>query len=256
MKISQVGIQLYTLRDYLQTPQEIAKTLQKVRRIGYEVVQISGMGPIDEKELGKMLKGEGLICVATHEPGAKILDEPQAIVERLNRLNCKYTAYPYPAGIDLTNRKSVQDLAAGLNTAGKVLQEAGMTLTYHNHSMEFQRIDGELVLDLIYNHTDPRYLQGEIDIFWVQHGGGNPVAWCEKLQGRLPLLHLKDYVIRDGNVPTYAEIGFGNLDWKAIISAAEKSGCQWFFVEQDTCPGSPFDSIQMSYDYIREHLCT
>ena len=111
------------------------------------------------------------------------------------------------------------------------------------------------MLDLLYAQTDARYLQAEIDTYWVQYGGGDPVAWCEKLAGRLPLLHLKDYMFTPAAKPAFAEIGSGNLDWKRIIAAAEKSGCQWFIVEQDTCPGDPFDSVAKSYRYIAEHLC-
>ena len=68
-------------------------------------------------------------------------------------------------------------------------------------------------------------------------------------------MHLKDYAFTTSDKPTFAEIGAGNLDWKRIIAAAEKSGCRWFIVEQDTCPGDPFDSVAQSYRYISEHLC-
>jgi sugar phosphate isomerase/epimerase len=90
----------------------------------------------------------------------------------------------------------------------------------------------------------------------VQHGGGDPVAWCKKLKGRLPLLHMKDYTVNAANQVTFAEIGHGNLNWKKIVAAAEKSGCQWFIVEQDTCPGDPFESLRQSFDYIRDKLCS
>jgi len=254
MKISQVGAQLYTLRDHLKTPADIAKTLKKVRQIGYQAVQVSGMGPIAETELRSMLDGEGLVCAATHESGDSILNTPCKVVERLGKLGCKYTAYPYPAGVDMTTTKSILDFAARLNAAGKVLHDASMVLTYHNHSIEFQRVDGKLIIDLIYDNTDPRYVQGEIDTYWVQHGGCNPAAWCKKLAGRLPLLHMKDYVITNGNVPTFAEVGYGNLDWKEIVDAAGKSGCQWYLVEQDTCPACPFDSLKKSFDYINKGI--
>lgn len=96
MKKNQLAAQLYTLREYLTNPADIADTLKKVRKIGYEVIQVSGMGPIAEEELLKIAQGEGLTICATHDSGAKILDETDAIIERLEKLNCKYTAYPYP----------------------------------------------------------------------------------------------------------------------------------------------------------------
>lgn len=253
MKISQVGAQLYTLRDFLKTPAEIAASMKKLRAIGYEAVQVSGMGPIDEAELVKILDGEGLVCAATHENSLEILANPQKVVDRLNKLNCKYTAYPYPAEIDFSSMANVLELAKQLDAAGAVLAEAGQVLTYHNHSIEFMRIDGKIILDVIYDNTGAKNLQGEPDTYWVQHGGGNPVEWCKKLAGRLPLLHMKDYMIgADG--PTFAEIGNGNLDWKAIVAEAEKAGCEWYLVEQDSTPGDPFDSLKMSFDYIKGNL--
>lgn len=256
MRINQVAAQLYTIREHIKTPADIAAAMKRVRQIGYGAVQVSGMGPIAEAELAKILDGEGLVCCATHEPTDRILDEPQRVVERLRRLKCRYTACPSPGTIKFNCLKDVQDFAARLDSAGRVLHEAGLVLTYHNHHIEFRRIEGRLALDVIYWATDPRYLQGEIDTYWVQIGGGSPVEWCRRLKGRLPLLHLKEVLTTEDWKTTYGEIGRGALDWKEIIAAAEQSGCEWFIVEQDVCPGDPFDSLKISFDYIKEQLCT
>ena len=256
MKITQVAAQLYTLRDFLKTPADIATSLTKVRAIGYQAVQVSGMGAIAEEELVKICRDNGLTICATHEGSNKILDEPQAIVARLQKLSCKYTAYPFPGGIQFETLAQMKEFAARLNAAGKVLHDAGQVLTYHNHQTEFRRIRNKPALEWIYKYTDPQYLQAEPDTFWLQNGGADPVAWCKKLKNRLPLLHMKDYTINASNQPTFAEVGNGNLNWKKIIAAAEKSGCQWFIVEQDTCPGDPFDSLRQSFEYIQAKLCT
>ena len=255
MDVNQIGAQLYTVRDYLKDPAAIAASLAKVRQIGYQAVQLSGLGPIDDDELVRILDDLGIICCATHESGEKILSDPQAVAERLNKLNCTYVSFPHPSGIDLSKSAAVLDLARRLDAAGAVLAKAGKVLSYHNHSLEFRRLEGKLVLDLIYDNTDPAHLQAEIDTYWVQHGGADPVAWCRRLKNRLPVLHLKDYVIDNKNEPTFAEIGSGNLNWPAIIDAAESSGCKWFVVEQDTCSGDPFDSLKKSYEYMRDNLC-
>lgn len=256
MKIHQVAIQLYTLRDHCKTPADIAATLKKVRAIGYQAVQVSGMGPIPEADLVALCRDNGLTICATHENSKTILDEPGKIVERLQKLGTKITAYPFPGGVDFTSLDSVRNLCRQLNAAGKVLHDAGLILCYHNHQTEFQRLAGKPALEIIYAETDPRYLQGEPDTYWVQNGGGDPVAWCDRLAGRLPIIHLKDYTVLPDRTVSYCEIGNGNLDWKRIIAAAEKAGCQWFAVEQDKCPGDPFDSIRQSFDFIRANLCS
>jgi sugar phosphate isomerase/epimerase len=254
MKIQQVAAQLYTLRDFTKTPADIALTLKKVRKLGYRAVQASAMGPIEESELVKMLDGEGLALCATHEDGATILNQPHAVVERLRKLNCKYTAYPFPRGIDFGDEAQIHALAGKLDAAGAVLREAGQVLTYHNHAIEFVKFGGRLALEIIYGESAPQNLQGELDTYWVQYGGGSPVEWCHRLAGRLPLLHMKDDAVSKENKPEMAEIGSGNFDWKTIIAAAEKSGCEWFIVEQDICPADPFDSLKASFDYIAANL--
>jgi sugar phosphate isomerase/epimerase len=254
MKMGQVAAQLFTIRDHAKTAGDFAASMKKIRKIGYGAVQVSGVGPIPTAEIATILQGEGLVCCATHE--GNIISAPEAVVERLNGLSCRYTAVPHPGGAKLDTLADVKALAARLDKAGKILHGGGKVLTYHNHNIEFRRVEGQLILDVLYGETDPRFVQGEIDTYWVQYGGGDPVEWCERLKNRLPLLHLKEYATTDKNVHAMAEIGRGNLNWKRIVSAAERSGCEWFIVEQDTCSGDPFESLRISFDYIKENLCT
>jgi sugar phosphate isomerase/epimerase len=254
MKINQVAAQLYTCRDLLKTPADMAKTLKRIRAVGYTAVQVSGMGPISEEELVKMLDGEGLTCCATHEGSDNIRKEPEAVRDRLAKLNCKLTAYPYPGGIKMDNLAELNSLCQDLNRAGEILNKAGQILTYHNHGMEFFKTNGVTALDYIYQNTNPLFVQGEPDTYWIHYGGGENVAWCQKLKNRLPMIHLKDYRFTIENKPTFCEIGLGTLNFKAIIAAAEDSGCQWFIVEQDVTPGDPVDSLALSFNYIKENL--
>ncbi len=252
MKIDQVAVQLYTLRDFCKTSADYAATLKKVREIGYQAIQISAVGPIPEAELRSIAEGEGLVICATHEPSNVILNEPQRIVERLAALGCSYTAYPYPNGVALDDAAAVNRLATQLEASAAVLSAAGQTLCYHNHAFELYRLEGKPVLEILFDTA--RNLQGEPDTYWIQAGGGNPEAWCAKLKGRMPLLHLKDFAVDVAGKAYYAEIGSGNLDFKSIIATAEGSGCRWFIVEQDICPGDPFVSVKKSFDYIRANL--
>ncbi len=254
MQISQVAAQLYTLRDHAKTPADLAQTLKKVAAIGYQSVQVSGIGPIEDSELVQMCQGNGLSICATHEPATQIIENPHAVALKLRNLGCQYTAYPHPGGVDITSLEAVDAMISGLDKAGAVLRENGLHLLYHNHSIEFFKHNGQTVWDRIFANTDPQNLGAEPDTYWVQHGGASPVTVCERLAGRLPLIHLKDYKVTEKSQPMYCEIGAGNLDFPAIIAAAEAGGCQWFIVEQDTTPGDPFDSLQQSFDYISANL--
>jgi sugar phosphate isomerase/epimerase len=256
MKSDQIACQLYTLRDHLQTPHDIAVSLKKVRSIGFEAVELSGLGPIPSDELAVMLNGEGLVCCATHESAKALFKEPQSVVEKCRVLGCSIAVYPWPGTKPpFDTLADVKTFAGHLNGAGKALHEAGITFCYHNHHMEFRRIGRQLVLDILFAETDPQYVKAELDTHWVQFGGGDPADWCRRLQDRLAILHMKDYGIDAENMVVFAEVGQGNLDWPDIVASAQESGCAWFAVEQDKCPGDPFESLQKSYNYIRRMFC-
>ena len=253
MLTAQIAAQLYTLRDQCRTAEDLAKTCAKVKAIGYGAVQVSGVGPIPPSEIRRIVSAHGLVICATHEPGKTICESPQAVIDRLGAMGCTATAYPFPH-VPLTTLDEVKSLAEQLDRSGDALRRAGMLLCYHNHAHEFVRVEGKTVLQWLFELTDPRNLQGEPDTFWLQSGGGDPAEWCARLHGRLPLLHLKDYRIGADFTPVVAEVGNGNLNWPEICAAAKTSGTRWYIVEQDTCPGDPFDSLAQSWAYLLRHL--
>jgi sugar phosphate isomerase/epimerase len=256
VKPSQIAAQLYTVRDFCKSAPDLAETAKKIRAIGYEAVQVSGVsGDIPAAEILKIFSDQGITICATHENGDLIRQNPMAVVERLKTLNVIHTAYPYPSGVDFADVASVKAMISDLDAAGAVLRENGCVLSYHNHALEFIRIGDEVLMDYIARATAPENLKLELDTYWVQFGGADPVAWCKKAAGRLPVLHCKDYGFGTDNKPHFSEIGYGNLDFPAIIAAAEASGCEWFVVEQDTCPGDPFVSLEKSYRTMRDCLC-
>ena len=255
MNISQIAAQLYTVRDFCTSAASLAETAKKLRAIGYEAAQVSGVsGDIPAPEIRRILADEGLNICATHENGDLIRSNPLAVVERLKAMDVVHTAYPYPAGVDFADAAAVKAMVSDLDAAGAVLRENGCVLSYHNHGIEFIRLGDEVLMDYIARATAPENLKFELDTYWVQFGGANPVEWCKKAAGRLPVLHCKDYCFGTDNQPHFAEIGYGNLDFPAIVAAADAAGCEWFVVEQDTCPGDPFVSLEKSYRTMRECL--
>ncbi|HEY4105440.1 MAG TPA: sugar phosphate isomerase/epimerase [Polyangiaceae bacterium] len=256
MKTSQIAVQCYTLREHLKTAREFAESMRKVRAIGYEAVQISGVGPIPPAEIRQITDGEGLKICATHEPSQTILEQPDAVVEVLGTLGCTLTAYPFPH-VALTNIADLQKLADGLNHAGSVLKAAGMTLTYHNHELEFRKLERRTMLEILYERTEPSLVQAELDTYWVQAGGADVVRWCERMTSRLPMIHLKDYGVHPvDRAPVMAAIGEGNLDFPRIVAAAEQSGCRWFIVEQDRDFDDAFAAIETSFKYLSQKIAS
>jgi sugar phosphate isomerase/epimerase len=255
VKSAQIAAQLYTVREFCNSAPALAETAKKLRKIGYEAAQVSGVSAeIPPEEIRRILADEGIKICATHENGDLIRNNPLAVVERLKTLGVVHTAYPFPAGVDFTDAAAVKAMVSDLDAAGAVLRENGCTLSYHNHAIEFSRIGNEVLMDYIARATSPENLKFELDTYWVQFGGGDPVAWCHKAAGRLPILHCKDYGYGTDNKAFFAEIGYGNLDFVAIVAAADAAGTEWFVVEQDTCPGDPFVSLEKSYRTMRDCL--
>jgi len=241
---SMIGAQLYTLRKFTQTPEDIATTLRKVSEMGYEAVQVSGFGPIDKKELRGILDGEGLTCAATHIGFGDMLNELDRVVEEHNILGCEYPAIGGMPGEYREDEAGIRRFARDASEVAAKLKEHGMTFGYHNHSWELQRYGDETALQILMDECTPD-VTFEIDTYWVQHGGGCPVTWIRKAAGRIPLLHLKDMAIIDGE-QIMAEVGEGNLDWPGILAAAKDAGTVWYLVEQDVCRRDPFESLAIS----------
>lgn len=254
MKLDQVAVQLYTVRDLLQSAEAYRDTLKSIAEIGYKQVEFGLPGPISNEEIARLCQEFGLTIVAAHGTPDMVLNEPAAFVDMLNVLGCDIGNYPFPAGIDLADTASVDRMIDQLAATAEVLREKGKTFCYHNHNHEFRRVEGELILERIYRRIGPDLIKAELDTYWVQLGGGNPVDWCHRLKGRLEVLHLKDVFVNDQNTPFFAEIGSGNLDFRKIIAAAEAAGCRHFVVEQDKTAGNPLDSIRQSFEYIRNNL--
>jgi sugar phosphate isomerase/epimerase len=250
MKLSQVAIQLYTLRDFCGSAKDLATTLKKVKVIGYDAVELIRVDFASNQELRKLTEDHGLGISAIHESGERLLNEPQSVVAELAELGTDLAVYPYPAGFNFQKESDVDRLTDQLRHSSEVFAGAGKRLVYHNHALEFARHDGKLILDHIFASA-PR-LWAELDTYWIQFGGGDPASWVSKLKGRVPLIHLKDYKFNpQKNIPEMAEVGRGNLDFTTIIEQGQIAGCEWFVVEQDFCEGDPFTAIQVSLEYLK-----
>jgi sugar phosphate isomerase/epimerase len=253
MKKERIAVQLYSVRDYCNDAHEIVETLKKVRAIGYRAVELSSVGPLPPHELAKVLDGEGLTCCSTHEDVEELLTDPESVIERLRVLNCKFTVYPMPRGQDLSSTEGVKRLSKALNRSGRLFAKAGITLAYHNHNLEFHRLNGKTVFDWLMAETDAKALVAELDTYWVQAGGADPVEMLGRMKSRVPILHIKDYGVDTRGKATFEEIGYGNLDWERILPAAKRAGCRWYVVEQDSDweNADPFLSLKMSLTYLK-----
>ncbi len=246
MRKNQIAAQMYSFRSFFGSPAQLVETLDRVKAMGYDAVQVTpAMPAMNAGEMRRLLADAGLVPVSACKKGASAVDQTDEVIEYLQELGCAHTVYPCPPLF--TTEAEVVELARKLETAAVKMRAAGITLGYHNHAIEFNRYGGRTMLDIVYEEAP--HLDAEIDTYWVQAGGGDPVAWVRRLAGRMEQIHLKDFVM-NGRQSEDAPVGEGNLNWPAIIGAAEDGGVRYFVVEHDgTCP-DPFASFQSSIHFL------
>ncbi|NMB97871.1 MAG: sugar phosphate isomerase/epimerase [Clostridiaceae bacterium] len=250
MDTKKIVAQLYTLRDFCQTAEDLAETFKKVRSIGYEAVQVSAIGPIDPVKVKELADKEGLKIIVTHISYNRLKNDLDALIKEHKLWDCYYIGLGAMPAEFRTSKEGFIAFAKEFNEIGKRIKDNGLRFVYHNHKFEFEKFDGVTGMEILYNETNPEVFDFEIDTYWVQAGGGNPTDWIRKMKGRMDVVHLKDMaIVKDQQV--FAEIGQGNLNWQSIIEACEEIGVKWYCVEQDVCMRDPFESMAMSYEYLK-----
>ncbi len=242
------GAQMYTLRNYCKTAKDTAETLKKVSGMGYKVVQVSGMAePADMKEMRKMLDANGIYACSTHTGYQKIVEETDRVIEEHKILGCEAIMCPGLPG-ELCNREGYLKAAEILSPILKKAKDNGLTLGYHNHHHELQKYDGKTGLEILIENCEG--LHAELDLYWIQAGGGDPAEWLEKFPGRYSQLHYKEMGIIDGK-QVMLPIGSGNMNWKSIVEASRKAGAKYCLVELDHPVLDAFLSLKISLDNMR-----
>ncbi len=260
MTAQKLAAQLYTVREFTQNAKDMAESLKKIKAIGYPAVQTSAHGQdISDAEVKAMVEDNGLVICNTHVSPDMLWNDIDAVIEEHTLWNCKHVAIgAMPPAYRQEGEAGFKRFAAEASKVGEQLAAAGLTFSYHNHSFEMVRFGTRTGLDLLYEESDPRYLQAEIDTYWIQHGGGDPTAWVRKMNNRMPAVHLKDMVVvtneTSHGTQIMAEIGEGNLNWPSILQACKEIGVEWYIVEQDTCQRDPFESLKISYNNLQTLL--
>ena len=262
-----IGLQLYTVRDAMA--HDPAGTLAKVAQIGYNSVEgatytgdekFYGM---DTKTFSKLLKDNGLIMPSSHyrlgeekmngqDTQGTLMHDWQKAVDDASEIGLKYMVCAWLSNSERGNLDHFIKVAGELNKAGEVCKKSGIQLVYHNHDFEFIKEGDKYPYDAIMSHTDENLVKMEMDIYWLAKAKQDPIALINQYPGRYPMWHIKDMNNKPDQM--FTEVGNGIIDFKAIFKHANKAGLKYYFVEQDVCPGSPFDSITQSINYIKKNL--
>ena len=242
-----IGAQLFTLREMTQTLGGFAEALKRVADIGYTAVQVSATCPFEAEWLRDELAKNGLRCVLTHTPVPRLTGETAKVIAEHGVFGCPRVGLGWWSWKE-EDHMGREDFRWLFEPVMRDLRERGKLLMYHNHDQEFRHVDGKPILQWLAETWPPEELGFTLDTFWVQAGGGDPAQWLERLAGRIPVIHLKDFAYGRKMAP----VGEGNLNFDRIFEKAESGGTEWMLVEQDDCNGEdPLDCLRRSYAYLR-----
>ena len=256
----EIGIQLYTLRNEIK--KDVEGTIKAVADAGYKQVECYGFPNADP--MIKAAKENGLAVNSTHFDWDSVVNPDQKgvkpfgeILDKANEVGIKHLVVPYLAD---KNRKTLDDykvLCERCNKGAEQAKKAGVQLAYHNHAFEFKPMEGgKTGYETMIEEFSPD-MQFEVDVFWIQVGGKDPVEMIRKLKGRVSQLHLKDLnksvkTPKFGGIPkkAFEELGDGVIDMEPIIEVAKEAGVKICHVEQDHSP-HPIKSVQQSIAHLK-----
>ena len=240
-----LGIQLYTVRDACK--QNFEGTIDALVGMGYPGVEFAWeYGALTPDELARFLDDRSVVACGWHAPIDDLLDGDSDTYAYARAVRTPFIS------VSLAHEVAHDwDRAIGLvRDAGATARELGLTLTYHNHVQEFDKIDGACALDLLYAATDPNVVQAQLDTHYIKRGGLDPASYIRSHANRVRQVHLKDL---HRNRISHTEVGSGILDIPGIWQAALECNVPWIIVEQeaDFINGSSLDSARVSFDYLR-----
>lgn len=264
MKKFPIALQVYSVRDVAE--QDFRGTMEKVKAMGYDGVELAGLYGKSAAEIKQILDEVGLELVSAHVPVADLECD-----EKLNAyasMGLRYIVIPW-----MSVKPNEADVEAGIACIEAIAQrckQRDMQLLYHNHDFEFEKVNGAYILDTYYSRIPEDLLKTELDTCWVNVGGENPADYVRKYTGRAPIVHLKDFAgSKSSNMYAligsdeakedsagkfeFRPVGYGKQDFPAILAASEEAGAVWVVVEQDSpsLEKTSLECAKMSIDYLK-----
>lgn len=279
-----VGLQLYTLGNLMTTDPK--GTLQKLAAIGYKELESAGSQKGNfygyaPKEFAAMVKEAGMHWRSAHvggapftieqimkmaktaEDSARIQKMAEQFKDRPKTLNLKENyqqladnaaegglTYLVCSSIPVSTLDEIKTAVDVFSKTGEACKKNGVQFAYHNHTTEFDQVEGHRPFDYILSNTDKDLVKMELDLAWATKAKQDPVELFKLHPGRFPLWHVKDL---DKNTMNPAEVGTGVVDFKRIFDNAKESGMKYFFVEQDQAP-QPLQNVSNSFNYLKKML--
>ncbi|MDO6518460.1 Sugar phosphate isomerase/epimerase [Zobellia uliginosa] len=253
LSAQEVGLQLYSLRNQFKT--DVPGTLKLIEGWGITKIEGGDTYGLALKDFKKLLKTTGLDVVSVGAKFEELENNPQQVVKNAKAYGAKYVMCAWvPHDDNKWDLEETQHASKVFNAAGKLLKKNGITLAYHPHGYEFRPYeDGTLFDYMVQNATDYTF---ELDVFWAQHGGADPLALMKKYPSKFTLLHLKDMEkgVKGNNTgqedhETNVVLGQGQVDIAGIVAEAKKLGIEYMFIEDES--SRVVEQVPLSLEYLK-----
>ena len=244
-KLDRIGIQLYTVRSMMQ--ESVDRTLAQIAEIGYHEVEFVGYFDRSPREIQSALSNVGLVAPAAHVSLELLENALDDLLDLAATVGHRYLVVAWIPPEQRTNIDHYRRVAEQLNRAADRARPAGVTIGYHNHDFEFERLDGQIPYDVLVDETHAQQVALEMDLFWITKGGADPFKYFREQAGRVQIVHVKDMAPNG----TMVDVGRGEIDFAALFAQRDLAGTQHFFVEHDE-PSDPYAFARNSFEYLQQ----
>ena len=273
MNRENIALQVYSVRDDLN--RDFFGTLCAVKDMGYAGVEFAGLYGNDPEKVKAFCEEIGLTPLSAHVSIQDFMADVDGVVDTYSKVGIQYAAIPWLGEEMRPGHEGYAEFKKWVALISAKLKEKGIVLGYHNHDFEFEKVNGEYILDIMYRDMPADVLVTQLDTCWVNVGGENPAAYVEKYAGRIPTVHLKDFkgskaenmygLIGVEGSETKADdtkfmltpVGMGCQDFKAIVAAGDAGGAKWYIVEQDepSMGLTALECAKASIEYLHKEIC-
>jgi sugar phosphate isomerase/epimerase len=245
-----LGAQFYSIRTECTTPEALYSSMKKIKEIGYDIIQISGVCDIEAERLKAYSDELALPITCTHKPYASIVEDTDNLIAYHKIIGSPVIGLGSMPGEFRTSIEGCRAFMDSVREPIKKINDAGLTFTYHNHSFEFDPLEGTNLFELLFEELPEAHFLP--DVYWIKHGGYDPYETLDRIckAGRVTNVHFKDMKTEPrGEI---CPCGAGVIDFAPIAKLLKSHGIENVLVEQDNAPmlGDVFAQMKQSYDHL------
>lgn len=243
-----IALQLYSLRD--MAAEDFLGTIKKVAQMGFDGIEFAGYFDTDASVLKATMDELGLESMGAHLAIDLLTKDYDTTLKYSKAIGEKYLTCPGLPSQYTDSKESWLSTAKLFEEIGTKLNAEGMVFSFHNHSGEFEKYDGETGIDLLYGNTDPSLVHFEMDVCWVENAGYDSVQLMKKYPDATKLLHIKE-LAKSGDPNERVVIGEGKVDMPAVVNYGKELGCEWLVIEHETREGDLIEDITAGLNYLK-----